>query len=602
MVDIARDPRWGRISEGAGEDTWYGCQVARAMVRGYQGNDLSAPNNVMACVKHFALYGGAEAGRDYNTVDMSERRMFQDYLPPYKAAIDAGAGSVMSSFNEINGVPATANKWLMTDLLRKQWGFTGFVATDYTAVLELMPHGLGNEAEVAKLSLKAGIDMDMVSEFFLNNLKTAVKDGSMDESYINIACKRILEAKYKLGLFTDPYRNVSEARAKQTLMKPEFRQAAREIAGKSMVLLKKGDVLPLKKTGSIALIGPLARNQRDMIGSWSGAGDWSQAVSVEQGIRNVVGNAVTINYAKGANFTDDSLFIQRLDANELDLDKRPEEVLIAEAVQTAMRSDVVIAVVGESRGMTGEASSRSDIGLPGRQLDLLKALKKTGKPLVIVLMNGRPMTIQWESQHADAILEAWFGGTEAGNAVADILFGDRNPSGKLTATFPQNLGQVPIYYSHKNTGRPYQGVFLDKFRSRYLDVSNEPLYPFGFGLSYTTFNYGDILLNQNTLHANDSITASLTLTNSGKFDGEEVVQLYIQDLVGSVTRPVKELKGFKRVFLKAGQSQTVSFNIKESDLRFYDINMTYQSEPGDFRVFIGTNSRDVKEASFKLVK
>lgn len=605
MVDIARDPRWGRIAESAGEDTYLGSQVARAMVNGYQGNNLAANNTVMACVKHFALYGAAEAGRDYNIVDMSLNRMYNEYLPPYKAAVDAGVGSVMSSFNDINGVPATANKWLMSDLLRDKWGFDGFVVTDYTAINELIPHGLGDEAQVGALALKAGIDMDMVGEVFLKHLPQLVKEGRVSEEDVNKACRRILEAKYKLGLFKDPYRYADQNRAKTTLMKPAYLNAAREIARESMVLLKNSkQTLPLKKSGTIALVGPLAKNQRDMIGNWSGAGDWKQAVSLEQGIRNVVGSNIKIVYAKGANFTDDQQMIDRLNAHggELDIDKRTSEAMIAEAVKAAQNADVIVAAVGESQGMTGEAASRADIGLPGQQLELLKALKKTGKPLVIVLMNGRPLTLTWEDENADAMLETWFAGTQAGNAIADVLFGNYNPSGKLTATFPQVVGQVPIYYSHKNTGRPYAGVLLDKYKSRYLDVSNDPLYPFGYGLSYTTFSYSQPQLSKTTISPTETLEVNVDVRNTGSYDGEEVVQLYIQDVAGSITRPVKELKGFQKIFLRKGESKAVTFRITPEDLKFYNNDLQYVLEPGDFKVYVGTSSQDVKAADFKVVQ
>jgi beta-glucosidase len=603
MVDIARDPRWGRIAEGAGEDTYLGSRVAEAMVKGYQGNDLSASNTVMACVKHFALYGGALAGRDYNPVEMSERTMFGDYLPPYKAAIDAGAASVMTSFNDINGVPAAANKWLLQDVLRKQWGFTGLVVTDYTAIYELIDHGVAEDAaHAAELALNAGNDMDMVSEFFVDHVNKKLKEGKVNMQSIDMACKKILEAKYKLGLFTDPYKYANEQRAKQTMVKKEYRDAARDIARRSMVLLKNDrNTLPLKTTGSIALVGPLAKSQRDMIGNWSGAGDWQQAVSVEQGIRAAAPN-VKINYANGSNLSDDTQMIQRLNAHggNLDIDNRPADQMITEAVEAAKGSDVVVAVVGESQGMTGEASSRADISIPAVQLDLLKALKKTGKPLIIVLMNGRPLTLPWENTNADAILETWFGGTEAGNAIADILFGQYNPSGKLTTTFPQHVGQVPLFYNHKNTGRPYNNQPLDKYKSRYLDVSNEPLYPFGFGLSYTTFTYSDVKLSAANISSGDKLTVACRVTNSGSKAGEEIVQLYVQDVVGSVTRPVKELKGFQKIMLQAGESKDVTFTLSSSDLSFYRLDMTYGTEPGEFNVFVGGNSRDVKKAEFIL--
>ncbi|WP_460614321.1 beta-glucosidase BglX [Hymenobacter seoulensis] len=603
MVDIARDPRWGRISEGSGEDPYLGSQIARVMVRGYQGDDLMKNNTVMACVKHFALYGAAEAGRDYNTTDMSLVRMYNEYLPPYKAAVEAGAGSMMSSFNDINGVPATGNKWLMTELLRNQWGFKGFVATDYTAINEMTAHGMGDDAQVSALALNAGSDQDMVGEIFLKNLTQNLKDGTVKQEQIDQACRRILEAKWKLGLFKDPYLYTNEKRAKATMMKKEFIADARDIARKSMVLLKNSNnALPLKKAGTIALVGPLATRQRDMIGSWSGAGDWKQAVSLEQGIKNVAGNGVKIVTAQGANFTDDQQMIDRLNAHggELNVDKRSSEEMIREAVQVAQGADVIVAAVGESQGMTGEAASRADIGLPGQQLELLKALKKTGKPLVIVLMSGRPLTLPWEDQNADAILETWFAGTQAGNAIADVLFGAYNPSGKLTATFPRHVGQVPIYYNHKMTGRPYQGVALDKYKSRYMDVSNDPLYPFGYGLSYTTFEYGKPELSTTSLAMNGTLDVKVTLKNTGNYDGEEVAQLYIRDMVGSISRPVKELKGFQKVMLKRGESRTLTFRLTPEDLKFYNTDLKFVAEPGDFHVFVGGNSRDVQMASFKL--
>ena len=604
MVDISRDARWGRIMEGAGEDPYLGSRVAEAMVRGYQGptNDLTNSSSVMACLKHFALYGAAEAGREYNTVDMSRQRMYNEYLPPYKAAIDAGVGSVMSSFNDINGTPATANKWLMTDLLRRQWGFKGFVVTDYTAINELMEHGMGTEAQVSALALNAGIDQDMVGEVFLKHAAENLKSGAVAAAQLDAACRRILEAKYKLGLFQDPYRNVSAERATSTLMKPEFITAARDIARRSLVLLKnEHNALPLKKTGSIALIGPLANRQRDVIGSWSGAGDWHQAVSVEQGLR-AAAPGLKITYAQGANIADDQQMIDRLQAygGDLEIDKRSPEEMIREAVQVAQAADVVVAVVGESQGMSGEAAARADIGLPGQQLALLKALKATGKPLVLVLMNGRPLALPWENQNADAILETWFAGTQAGHAIADVLFGDYNPSGKITATFPQAVGQEPIYYNHKNTGRPYAGVKLDKYKSRYLDVPNEPLYPFGYGLSYTTFTYGKPTLSKATIGPAETLIVSVTVQNTGATDGEEVAQLYIRDMVGSISRPVQELKGFQKIMLKKGESKTLTFRLAPDDLKFYNNDLKFVAEPGDFQVMVGGNSRDVQMAAFKL--
>ena len=604
MVDIARDARWGRIAEGAGEDPYLGAQIARAMVRGYQGpgNDLTKDNTVMACLKHFALYGAAEAGRDYNTTDMSLQRMYNEYLPPYKAAVDAGVGSVMSSFNDVNGTPATGNKWLMTDLLRRQWGFKGFVVTDYTAINEMMEHGVGNAEQVSALALNAGIDQDMVGEVFLKNAAQNLKSGAVSKAQLDAACRRILEAKYRLGLFQNPYRNVSEQRATSTLMKPEFLAAARDIARKSLVLLKnEHSTLPLRKTGSVALVGPLANRQRDVIGNWSGAGDWKQAVSVEQGLR-AAAPGLKITYAQGANIADDPQMLERLETHggELNLDKRASDEMIREAVQVAQAADVVVAVMGESQGMTGEAASRSDLGLPGQQLALLKALKKTGKPLVVVLMNGRPLTLPWENQNADAILETWFAGTQAGHAIADVLFGDYNPSGKVTATFPQAVGQEPLYYNHKNTGRPYAGVKLDKYKSRYLDVSNDPIYPFGFGLSYTTFTYGKPTLSKAIVTPTETLIISVTVQNTGQYDGEEVAQLYLRDVVGSISRPVEELKGFQKLMLKKGESKTLTFRLAPDDLKFYNNDLKLVAEPGDFKVYVGGNSRDVQEASFKL--
>jgi beta-glucosidase len=607
MVDIARDPRWGRVAEGAGEDPYLGSRIAEAMVRGYQGptNDMTRPENVMACLKHFALYGAAEAGRDYNTTDMSRQRMYNEYLPPYKAAIAAGVGSVMSSFNDVNGIPATANKWLLTDLLRNQWGFTGFVATDYTAINEMQAHGMGDEKKLSELSLKAGVDMDMVGEVFLKQLATNLKEGTVSQADIDLACRRVLEAKYRLGLFQDPYRGVTEARAKATMMKPAFLADARDITRRTLVLLKNDkQTLPLKNTVNIAVVGPLADRAHDMIGTWSAAGDGKQAVSILQGIKNVGGAGVRVTYAQGVNVTDDDQMIKRLNefGGQLAIDPRPAETTIAEAVQAAQGADVVVAVVGESQGMTGEAASRADIGLPGRQLDLLKALKATGKPLVVVLANGRPLTLPWESQNADAILETWFGGTQAGNAVADALFGVYNPSGKLTMTFPQSVGQIPIYYNHKSTGRPYAGVLLDKYKSRYLDAPNDPLYPFGYGLSYTTFTYSKPTVSQASIRPGQGLDVAVTVQNTGQYDGAEVAQLYLRDLVGSNTRPVKELKGFQKITLKKGESRQLTFHLSADDLKFYNDDLKFVAEPGEFQVMVGGNSRDVQMASFTLAQ
>jgi beta-glucosidase len=606
MVDLSRDPRWGRISEGSGEDTYLGSQIAKAMVKGYQQNDYSKNTSIMACVKHYALYGAAEAGRDYNTTDMSRHRMFNDYLPPYKAAADAGAGSFMASFNEVDGIPATANKYLMTDVLRKQWGFKGFVVTDYTGINEMIDHGMGDLQTVSALALKAGIHMDMVGEGFLTTLKKSLQEGKVTQKEIDDACRLILEAKYKLGLFADPYKYCDTARAKKDIYTPAHLKAARQTAAESFVLLKnQNNLLPLKKTGTIALIGPLADSKENMPGTWSVATELDRAISVRKGLENALGPGAKIVYAKGSNLDADSAFEVRATMFGRSLgrekDKRSAEEMRNEALAIAAQSDVIVAALGESSEMSGESSSRTNLEIPQVQRELLMALLKTGKPVVLVLFTGRPLVLKWENENVPAILNVWFGGSEAGNAIADVVFGAVNPSGKLTTTFPQNVGQVPIYYSHKNTGRPLgEGKWFEKFRSNYLDVSNEPLYPFGYGLSYTKFSYGDVTLSSKTLAATGNITATVTLKNEGAVDGYEVVQLYTRDLVGSVTRPVKELKGFQKIWLKAGESKTVSFTISANDLKFYNSDLKYVAEPGDFKVFIGGNSRDVKEAGFTL--
>lgn len=606
MVDIARDPRWGRIAEGSGEDAYLGSQIAKAMVRGYQGTDLTKNNTILACVKHFALYGAAEAGRDYNTTDMSHVRMYNDYFPPFKAAVDAGAGSFMASFNEIDGVPATANKWLLTDVLRKQWGFKGFVVSDYTGINEMVDHGIGDLQTVSARALMAGLDMDMVGEGMLTTLAKSLKEGKATLQQVNAACRRILEAKYRLGLFDDPYRYCDEQRAASEVFTDANRKEARAIAAESFVLLKnQGNILPLKKSGTIALVGPLADAKENMPGTWSVAANFSKAVSVLAGLKETMGANGKIIYAKGSNLDDDSLFEQRagMFGKAFTRDGRSAAELIQEAVAAANQADVIVAAIGESAEMTGESSSRSNIEIPAAQRELLKALLKTGKPLVVVLFTGRPLALTWEQEHIPAILNVWFGGSEAGSAIGDVLFGDVNPSGKLSTTFPQNIGQVPLFYNHKNTGRPLEeGKWFSKFRSNYLDVSNDPLYPFGFGLSYSQFNYGDIQLSSKSLKGNQTLTASITLTNRGDRDGKEVVQLYIRDLVGSSTRPVKELKGFQKVELKKGETKTISFAITPEDLKFYNYDLKYDWEPGEFVIMIGGNSRDVKSGKVNWVK
>ncbi|MCY7311441.1 MAG: beta-glucosidase BglX [Chitinophagaceae bacterium] len=602
MVDIARDARWGRIAEGAGEDPYLGSQVAVAMVKGYQGNDLTKDNTMMACVKHFALYGAAEAGRDYNTTDMSRVKMYNEYLPPYKAAIDAGVGSVMSSFNEIDGIPATGNKWLLSDLLRKQWGFKGFVVSDYTSVNEMTAHGMGDLQTVSALALRAGLDMDMVGEGFLTTTKKSLQEKKVTVQEIDQACRRILEAKYKLGLFDNPYRYIDINKPAKEILTAQTRKEAREIAAHSFVLLKNyNQMLPLKKSGTIALIGPLANDQSNMLGTWAVSGDSKLSVPVMEGIKNVAGANVNVLYAKGANISDDSLLAKKVNVfgTRIDIDKRTPDEMLNEALALANKSDVVVAVVGEASEMSGEAASRTDITIPESQKKLIKALAKTGKPLVLVLMSGRPLAIPEENQLAASILQVWHAGTEAGNAIADVLFGNYNPSGKLSVSFPVNVGQVPIYYSQKNTGRPSSDD-SPKFQSNYLDAPNAPLFPFGYGLSYTSFSYGDISLNNTSMKMNENITASVTVTNTGKYDGEEVVQLYIRDLAGSITRPVKELKGFQKIKLKAGESKKVNFKIGVNDLKFYNSDLKFVAESGEFKLFIGGNSRDVKEKDFKL--
>ncbi|WP_288777923.1 beta-glucosidase BglX [uncultured Bacteroides sp.] len=603
MVDVSRDPRWGRVSEGNGEDPFLGAAIARAMIRGYQGKDMSRNDEIMACVKHFALYGASEAGRDYNTVDMSRQRMFNEYMLPYQAAVEAGVGSVMASFNEVDGVPATGSKWLMTDVLRKQWGFDGFVVTDYTGINEMIDHGMGDQQTVAALALNAGVDMDMVSDAFSGTLKKSVEEGKVSAAAIAAACRRILEAKYKLGLFDDPYKYCDVNRPKKQIFTKEHRAIARKTASESFVLLKNEGVLPLSKKGTIAVVGPLANTRSNMPGTWSVAAVLDNAPSLVEGLREVVGDRAKVVTAKGSNLIGDADYEKRatMFGRELHRDNRTDRELLDEALKVAAGADVIVAALGESSEMSGESSSRTNLEMPDVQRALLQELLKTGKPVVLVLFTGRPLVLTWEEEHVPAILNVWFGGSEAAYAISDVLFGDVNPSGKLTATFPQNVGQIPLFYNHKNTGRPLQeGRWFEKFRSNYLDVSNEPLYPFGYGLSYTTFAYSDIHLSSTEMSADGELTATVTVTNTGSRDGAEVVQLYIRDLVGSVTRPVKELKGFEKIFLKAGESRKVSFSITPELLKFYNYDLQFVCEPGDFDVMIGGNSRDVKKARFLL--
>lgn len=605
MVDLCRDPRWGRIAEGSGEDPFLGAAIAQAMVRGYQGKDMSRSDEIMACVKHFALYGASEAGRDYNTVDMSRQRMFNEYMLPYRAAVDAGAGSVMASFNEVEGIPATGNHWLMTDVLRRQWGFRGFVVTDYTGIAEMIEHGMGDMQAVAALALNAGVDMDMVSDAFSTTLKQSLAAGKVTEATIDAACRRILEAKYKLGLFADPYKYCDLSRARRQIFTPQHRVAARRIASESFVLLKnEGEVLPLKKQGTIAVVGPLADSRTNMPGTWSVAAVLDKATSLADGLRAATAGRARVLTAKGCNLMSDAAYEERatMFGRSLHRDGRSDKELLDEALAVAAQSDVVIAALGEASEMSGESSCRTDLELTDTQRALLQALLGTGKPVVLVLFTGRPLVLDWEQRHVPAILNVWFGGSEAGSAIADVLLGDVNPGGKLTTTFPKNVGQIPLFYNHKNTGRPLpQGAWFRKFRSNYLDVDNEPLYPFGFGLSYTDFAYSNVTLDKSVMTDKGELTATVTVTNTGKKDGTEVVQLYIRDLMGSVTRPVKELKGFERIFLKAGESQKVSFKITPDLLTFYNYRLDFVCEPGNFEVMIGSNSKDVKRATFKLL-
>ena len=583
MVDIARDPRWGRIMEGSGEDPYLGSLMAAARVRGYQGNlsDL----NIIACVKHYAGYGGAEGGRDYNTVDFSERTFRDIYLPPYKAGVEAGAQTLMASFNEIGGIPSSGSKYLLTDILRDEWGFKGFVVSDWTSIGELVTHGFATDLKNAgEIALNAGLDMDMESRAYITHLKELVDEGKVDESTIDESVKRILRVKFMLGLFDNPYAYCNKEREQKNIMTNNIKIASLEVARRSFVLLKnEKNILPLKKDyKKIALIGPLADNSIDPIGGWGGLGDSADVTTVVEGFKNYVDNSTQIIYSKGCNIDDN------------------DKSGFKDAINKAKKSDIIILCIGENRDQSGEACVRSTLDLPGVQEDLAKELLKTGKPIVAVLMNGRPLSVNWLNENANAILETWFAGTMTGDAIAKVLFGDYNPSGKLPVTFPRTVGQVPIYYNHKNTGRP--GDLENHFTSKYLDLPLTPLYPFGYGLSYTTFEYNGLNLSKNKITAEDSIVVSVKVKNTGKYDGEEVVQMYVQDLVGSVTRPVKELKGFKKIMLKRGEEKQVSFSIHEKDLRFTAADMKFKSEPGLFKVFVGTNSSDVSEAQFELVE
>jgi beta-glucosidase len=589
VVDIARDARWGRVSEGSGEDSYLGIQMAVANVKGFQGDDLSKTNTILACAKHFAAYGAVESGREYNTVDMSERVLRDTYLPAFKATVDAGVKTFMMAFNEISGVPSTGSKFLIRDVLKGEWKFDGVVVTDYTGINELVAHGFATDNKNAgELAMKAGVDMDMVGGTYMNYLKQSLDEGKVSLAQIDDACKRILDVKYDLGLFEDPYRYSDEIREKETIYKPEFLEASLEIAKKSLVLLKNNkNILPLKTNQKIAFVGPLVSDEYNIIGSWAALGDRTRfATSVKEGVTNYLKNISNITFDQGVEI------------------KSTKRDLMQKALENAKNADVIVAIMGERENMTGEAAAQTNIDLPGLQKEFLAELKKLGKPIVLVLLNGRPLTLTWESENMDAILEAWWPGTRGGDAIAQTLFGANNPNGKLPMSFPRNVGQLPLYYNHKNTGRPYLGLTdpEQKYKSQYVDVANSPLYPFGFGLSYTTFEYSYMKTSSDKIKFGEKLKISIDIKNTGNYDGQEIVQLYIRDLVGSVTRPVKELKGFEKITLKRGEAKTVSFEISSEDLKFYNIDMKNVAEAGSFEVFVGENSDTDRKASFELVK
>ncbi len=607
MVDVTRDPRWGRGSEGFGEDTYLTAMMGKTMVEAMQGNSPADRYSVMTSVKHFAAYGAVEGGKEYNTVDMSPQRLFNDYMPPYKAALDAGSGGVMIALNSLNGTPASSDAWLLKDLLRGDWKFKGITISDHGAIKELIKHGTAADPEDAvRVAIKSGVDMSMADEYYSKYLPGLIKSGKVTMAELDDATRHVLNVKYDMGLFNDPYSHLGpkESDPQDTNAESRLhRKEAREVARESMVLLKNRlETLPLKKSATVAVVGPLADSKRDVMGSWSAAGVSDQSVTVLTGIKNAVGSEGKVIYAKGANVTNDKDIVAFLNQYEpaIQVDERTPQAMIDEAVKAANESDVVVAVVGESQGMAHEASSRTDITIPQSQQDLITALKATGKPLVLVLMNGRALAMVKQDQQADAILETWFAGTEGGNAVADVLFGDYNPSGKLPISFPRSVGQIPVYYSHLNTGRPYNAEHPNKYTSRYFDEANGPLYPFGYGLSYTTFSISDVKLSAPTLSRDGTVTASVDVTNTGKREGATVMQMYIQDVTASQSRPVKELKGFDKVNLKPGETQTVSFPIDINALKFWNQKMKYDAEPGKFNVFIGTDSARVKQAQFEL--
>lgn len=602
MVDISRDPRWGRMAEGAGEDPYLGAQVAAAMVRGYQG-DLTRNDQIMACVKHFALYGASEAGRDYNTVDMSRMRMFNEYFAPYRAAVDAGAGSVMTSFNLVDGVPATANKWLVTDVLRDAWGFDGFVVTDYNSIGEIPIHGVGDIRQAAVMALNAGTDMDMSAGAFSKYLADALKQGKITEAQIDTAVRRILEAKYRLGLFENPYKYNDARREKTDVYTRANRNEARRVAAESFVLLKnEGNMLPLERKGTIALIGPLGDTADNLTGTWCVAADHNKYRTLLQGLRDAAGSSAKVLYAKGSNIYDDARMEKGAAFGRDIRDTRSERELLEEAIAVAAEADVIVAAVGELSESSGESASRTSLELPEVQKRLLEALLATGKPVVMLNFAGRPTVMTWESERIPAIMNVWFGGSEAADAVADVIFGDVSPSGKLPVSMPRNEGQIPLYYNHLNTGRPVHRPWrgFQQYVSNYIDSPNTPLYPFGYGLSYTDFKYSDFNISSSEMEMDGSIRASVTVSNTGERSGSEVVQFYIRDLSASVARPVQELKHFERITLAPGESRTVTFDLTADDLKFYNYNLEYVAEPGEFLLMAGGSSADVDSLPFTL--
>ena len=594
MVDIALDARWGRISEGNGEDPFLGARIAEAMVRGYQGDDLASPDKIMACVKHFALYGGAEAGRDYNTVDMSHIRMYNQFFPAYKAAVEAGAGSIMTSFNVVDYVPATANAWLLEDVLRNQWKFDGFVVTDYGAIQEMVAHGMGNIQESAKRALKAGTDMDMCAGAYLRTLEQSLNEGLITMEDLDKACRRILEAKYKLGLFQDPYLYCDASRRATDIYTAENRQVARDLAAESFVLLKNEDnLLPLQKQGTIALIGPLGDSKFNIPGTWSVAATYDKYSTLRESMERALDGKAKLLYAQGCNIVHDSTLQENGGFYRI-IPRVDSEKAKKEALNIANQADVIVCAMGEESEMSGECASRSDLEMFDAQRELLEELLKTDKPIVLLHYAGRPTVLSWADAHFSTILQVWFGGSESGDAICDVLFGDKVPSGKLTVSMPRTTGQEPLYYNHLPTGRPVAegATTFTKFTSTYLDVRNDPLYPFGYGLSYTTFSYGDLRLDKQEIRPDEELTATITVTNTGNYDADEVVQLYIHDVAASISRPVKELKGFQRIHLAKGESKDINFTVTPDLLKFYDYDLNLVLEPGLFEIMVGPDSSD----------